>query len=71
MIATEVSHNGQNVTIVIEDDGVGFDADSGRGVGMLNSEKRLQAIYPTGRVVVYSMRGQGCRITLQIPEADV
>lgn len=71
VIATEVSHNGQNVTIVIEDDGVGFDADSGRGVGMLNSEKRLQAIYPTGHVVVYSMRGQGCRITLQIPEADV
>lgn len=70
IIETEITRSGQNVIIVIRDNGVGFQGDSKKGVGMLNSEKRLQSIYPESSVTVYSVEGQGCCITLQIPEVN-
>jgi signal transduction histidine kinase len=56
--------------VVIEDDGVGFDATAGRspdrrGLGLIGMRER--ASYLKGTVVVESVRGRGTRIVVDLP----
>lgn len=62
----------QGVRITVTDNGVGFDpaeleANSAHGFGLFSIGERLQVI--DGRMEVASGRGQGTRITLEVPHA--
>jgi PAS domain S-box-containing protein len=62
----------QEVTLIIQDDGVGFDVPSarqraqvGESIGLLGIEERARLA--GGRLMISSTRGQGCRIELHFP----
>ena len=62
----------QDVTLVIQDDGVGFDVQSarqraqvGESIGLLGMEERVRLA--GGRLMISSVPGQGCRLELHFP----
>lgn len=62
----------QGVTLIIQDDGVGFDvlsarqrAQVGESIGLLGMEERVRLA--GGRLLISSTPGQGCRLELQFP----
>ncbi len=62
-------------TIIIEDDGVGFDpsippSDGRSHIGVKNVRKRLEMLC-NGSMEIESVIGQGTTITLRIPHAEV
>jgi signal transduction histidine kinase len=65
----EVSVHGDLVRIMIEDNGCGFDAASGRpgrkGNGLDNMRRRMESC--GGDLAVDSAHGRGTRITLSVP----
>jgi signal transduction histidine kinase len=59
-------HNG-TATLVIEDDGIGFDTGqlSGDGIGLNSVRSRVQ--YLRGELELMSKPGEGTSVTIQIP----
>jgi two-component system LytT family sensor kinase len=69
----------EHVRIVIEDDGVGFDASrldlsrarqrtAGRGIGLANVHQRLEMAYGRG-LQIHAARGAGTRVAFEVPFA--
>lgn len=69
-ILISISHSDQVLSIVIDDDGVGFDADklliekSESGMGMFFMKERIN--YINGRIFINSSKNNGTRITINI-----
>jgi signal transduction histidine kinase len=51
----------------VRDDGTGFDAESGRGLGLLGMEERLRQV---GGARIASRRGTGTTVSAEIPLAS-
>ena len=72
-ILIRISHSEKMLSIVIDDDGVGFDPDEvvhkndGSGMGLSFMRERMQFI--EGRMFIHSEIGEGTRITLNVPLA--
>lgn len=70
-ILIRVSHTENMLSIVVDDDGVGFDPEEvgqkndGSGMGLSFMRERMQFIQ--GRMFIHSELGEGTRITLNVP----
>lgn len=71
-IAVQLSHSNSMLSIIIDDNGKGFDVtqveakrNSESGMGLLFMKERIQ--YINGRVFINSIPGEGTRITFNIP----
>jgi two-component system, NarL family, sensor histidine kinase DegS len=71
-IVVQLSHSDSILSIIIDDNGKGFDAtevekkrNSESGMGLLFMKERIQ--YINGRVFINSIPGEGTRITFNIP----
>ncbi|HEY4618116.1 MAG TPA: ATP-binding protein [Flavobacterium sp.] len=71
-IVVQLSHSNSILSIIIDDNGKGFDAaevekkrNSESGMGLLFMKERIQ--YINGRVFINSIPGEGTRITFNIP----
>jgi signal transduction histidine kinase len=73
-IIVSLSHSEKILSIIIDDDGAGFDKENkkesstkklGGGMGMTFMKERIK--YVNGRMFIYSEAGKGTRITLNIP----
>ena len=70
-ILIRISHSEKMLSIVIDDDGVGFDPEEvsdkqdGSGMGLSFMRERMQFI--EGRMFIHSEIGEGTRITLNVP----
>ena len=53
------------VEVVVQDDGVGFDARSRGGLGLLGIQERVQAL--EGSLKIASERGKGTTLRVEIP----
>ncbi len=50
----------------IQDDGIGFDADKvQKGIGLANMKRRTELF--SGKLIIDSLPGKGCLVTVQIP----
>jgi signal transduction histidine kinase len=63
-VAVERSASNGHVTVAVEDDGVGG-ADPEAGTGLVGLTDRIEAL--GGRLEIASPRGQGTRLTAEIP----
>lgn len=62
----DISEEGQNLIIIIEDNGVGFNVNEYRdGVGLYNISSRVEAY--DGHVEITSSPGHGCKTIIRIP----
>jgi two-component system sensor histidine kinase UhpB len=75
IIGLTLNRRDQEVTLVIRDDGIGFDVASaqqraqvGQSIGLLGMEERVRLA--GGRLLISSAPGQGCRLELRFPIAD-
>ena len=60
---------GDNLRLIIKDDGVGFDPrQSHRGIGLSNIHDRTA--YYNGKVDIRSAAGEGCTLTVELPLMD-
>lgn len=71
-IIVQLAHSNKILSIIIDDDGKGFDAaavekrrNSESGMGLLFMKERIQ--YINGRAFINSIPGEGTRITFNIP----
>jgi signal transduction histidine kinase len=70
-ILVRISHTNNLLSIVIDDDGQGFDPEDieskndGSGMGLSFMRERMQFIQ--GRMFIYSELQEGTRITLNVP----
>jgi PAS domain S-box-containing protein len=71
-IAVQLSHSNSILSIIIDDNGKGFDVtqveakrNSESGMGLLFMKERIQ--YINGRVFINSIPGEGTRVTFNIP----
>jgi signal transduction histidine kinase len=66
-IGVTVERCAHNVTVAIEDDGVGFDRDNSirRGLGVLGMEERVREL--DGAFEIESQPGQGTHIRIRLP----
>lgn len=61
----------EQITLVIEDDGIGFDSDiisdeqSGRGIGLISIRERIAAY--SGTFTIDSKQGKGTELLIEIP----
>lgn len=73
-ILISVSHSSQLLSIVIDDDGKGFDignvSESKEGVGMGLFFMKERISYINGRLFINSVKGKGTRITLNVSLPD-
>jgi len=60
---------GNELTLTIADDGVGFEIDAvkGAGIGLISMSERVEAI--GGRLTVRTRRGAGTRVEIVVPHA--
>lgn len=68
MLCVNLSYEDTLLTLVIEDDGCGFDMDTVhglKGAGLLNMANRAQLL--NGTLDIRSSPGAGCRIVLDLP----
>ena len=69
-ILISISHSDQVLSIVIDDDGIGFDAEklmaekSEAGMGLFFMKERIN--YINGRIFINSSKNNGTRITINI-----
>ena len=78
MVAISLNFSEDYLTILVEDDGVGFDVDleqtrstqvnQPEGFGLFSIRERIRSI--EGRMLVDSQEGQGCRVMLSFPRQD-
>lgn len=66
-VAVRARRSGGQVQIEVEDDGLGFPADPGLGVGLENLRERLRASYGDRAQLVIADRAPGTRVTLTLP----
>jgi signal transduction histidine kinase len=69
MVSVAVQAEGNEVVVLVEDDGGGFDSNSvgdGAGLGLLGMNER--AVSAGGSVRVESSPGGGTRVRLRIPQ---
>jgi two-component system, NarL family, sensor histidine kinase DegS len=75
-IIVQISHSEDLLSITIDDDGNGFDVEEAKkrkekretnsgGMGLLFMKERMQ--YVNGRFFIQSIKGQGTRITINVP----
>lgn len=64
-VLVEVRRDGDAVTLVVRDDGVGFAGPPRTGAGLANMRDRIESA--GGSLVVASRPGEGTRITARIP----
>lgn len=73
-ILISLSHSTDKLSIVIDDDGKGFDSslvennEKGSGLGLFFMRERIS--YINGRIFINSKRGEGTRITINIDLTD-
>jgi len=73
-ILITLSHSSDKLSIVIDDDGKGFDAsliedtEKGSGLGLFFMRERIS--YINGRIFINSKRGEGTRITINMDLSD-
>ncbi|MEM9679557.1 MAG: ATP-binding protein, partial [Bacteroidota bacterium] len=61
-----VSEYDNVLTIIIEDNGIGFDLNSNKsGVGLINIERRIEKI--EGELVIDTSKNNGTTVILHIP----
>jgi signal transduction histidine kinase len=64
-VSVELAHQGDEIALLIEDDGAGFDlARVERGVGLDSMRERLEPL--GGRLEISSQKNQGTRVTARI-----
>lgn len=75
-IIVQLSHSETLLSIIIDDNGKGFDKtavdkkrNSESGMGLLFMNERIQ--YINGRVFINSIPGEGTRITFNIPISKI
>lgn len=66
-VRAKLTGSGERLTLTIVDDGVGFDlhAVSGRGLGLLSMQERIEVL--GGALQIRSAPGSGTRIDVQVP----
>lgn len=65
-VIINLSHNGEEAELDIEDDGCGFDSFTiKRGAGLSNIENRVYLI--NGKFSITTSPGRGCRLTIKYP----
>ena len=57
------------LSLTVEDDGIGFDAEHVRGMGLVGMEERLRQA--GGTLCVESRPGKGTRLTAEVPAPPV
>lgn len=68
-VLIKIVHAGDDITLSIEDDGIGFDVERKRkGIGINNIYKRVQAL--DGEAQIISRQGKGCKIIVVIPHVN-
>jgi len=73
-ILISLSHSTDKLSIVIDDDGKGFDSnlvennEKGSGLGLFFMRERIS--YINGRIFINSKRGEGTRITINVDLSD-
>jgi signal transduction histidine kinase len=70
-VSVQAKAEGADILVVIQDDGVGFEAmpASRGGLGLLGIQERVQAL--AGKLKIASKPQQGTRIQVQIPHGAV
>ena len=70
MVRVHVSNDAENVTMLIEDDGIGFEPQQTRkGIGIANILSRVESY--NGSAVIHSQPGKGCTLTVNIPLTEL
>ena len=70
-VLVSVSHTKDMMSILIDDNGKGFDIDKvqdsekGLGMGLFFMKERIN--YVNGRLFIHSEKGEGTRVTINIP----
>ena len=70
-VLVRIKHSKQMLSILIEDDGVGFDSstssnsEEGLGMGLFFMQERIS--YIDGRLFIHSEKGEGTSITINLP----
>lgn len=68
-LVIDLRMNAENVQLIIEDDGVGFDPNqTRRGIGLSNIYERTR--FYNGAVKIKTQPGKGCRMIVRIPLAS-
>ena len=74
-VAVHLGEQDNNISITIEDDGIGFDHDSlkskngqKRGFGLFSIQERMTNM--GGAFAIQSEPGKGCRVVLRVPVAE-
>lgn len=64
-VSVTLTWHEDHISLIVEDDGVGFSGKGKTGIGLNNIEERLQSIY--GKMTVESTPGQGSQFIINIP----
>jgi len=66
-VTVRLDHSGNGVTLVVQDDGTGFDPDGARdgGVGLIGMRERVALV--GGRLSIESAEGAGTMLTAEVP----
>ena len=66
-VTVRLDHSGNGVTLVVQDDGTGFDPDDTRdgGVGLIGMRERVALV--GGRLSIESAEGAGTMLTAEVP----
>jgi signal transduction histidine kinase len=69
VVNIEVLKNGREITIIIEDNGVGFaPSTSGKGQGLKNAATRIEGM--GGKFFIDSMPNRGTNIIMELPNGE-
>lgn len=66
-LEVKVSHEGDALLLVVQDDGMGFESLH-EGVGLSNLRARMALLYPEGQPLeIFSLANKGTRVVVRIP----
>jgi two-component system, NarL family, sensor kinase len=63
-VAVNITSYKDNLNLILEDDGCGFDAKISKGIGLKNIEERLLTI--NGKINIESIKGKGSTVIIEI-----
>jgi signal transduction histidine kinase len=67
-VCIEIQRHNDNLHLHIEDNGIGFDPETGRrGIGLSNMQTRTEMLH--GQMDIISGAGQGCKIKIVFPQS--
>jgi LytS/YehU family sensor histidine kinase len=70
-IQVRAARDGENLSVLVEDNGPGAANPSSNGVGLENLKRRLQELYPGNhQLTAKAIPGAGFRVALRIPFRD-